>query len=71
MTLYSQFRVSCGIGTGGMYPAIPSLISEGRGIDLPKKILFRNSLPLLTRSNIGTTHKPTDLLTSRSISLQL
>jgi len=47
MTLYSELGLSFGMGTGALYSAIPSLISGGNGINLPKKTLFKNSLPFI------------------------
>ena len=47
MTLYLELGASCGMGTGGVYSAIPLVISDGSGINLPKKILLKNSLPFI------------------------
>ena len=33
--------------TGGIYSAMPSVISGGSGTSFPMKILFRNSLPFI------------------------
>jgi len=47
MTLYSKLGESCGMEVGGIYSVIPSVISLGKGINLPKKILFKNSFPFM------------------------
>jgi len=40
MTLYSELGESLGMGTGGVYSAMSSVISMGNGINVPKKILY-------------------------------